>query len=184
MSAPWPGHSALVVPVPELEPLVRARHGHYDPAYVSADPTFAHAHITVLAPFVDPDTVPQVASLIEQIASETMPFEFELTRVATFPNGIIHLVPQPATGFRELTTAVCRAVPGYPPYAGAYGSGVDSVAPHLTVDACGPGLDEDLVRSWVAPQLPVPARADRLQLSWYESGACRTLAVWPLGPGR
>ena len=48
----WPGHSVLVVPVPALERLVRQRTRHYDAAYLSSDPTFAHAHVTLLGPFV------------------------------------------------------------------------------------------------------------------------------------
>jgi hypothetical protein len=46
------GHSVLVVPIPALETLVAARHAHYDRDYVSADPTFAHAHVTTLGPWL------------------------------------------------------------------------------------------------------------------------------------
>ncbi|PID97198.1 MAG: hypothetical protein CSA84_00185 [Actinomycetales bacterium] len=182
-SAPWPGHSALVVPVPELERLVRARHEHYDPAYRSTDPRFAHAHITVLAPFIGPDDLLKADPVITHIASQTMAFDYELTRVATFPNGIIHVVPEPAGRFRELTAALSRAFPRFVPYAGIFGPGPESIVPHLTVDAVGPDVDELVVRRWVQPLMPVRARAERLQLSWYEPNACRTLRSWLLSRG-
>lgn len=45
------GHSVIAFPVPELDPWVRARTEHYDPSFVSSDPDFVHAHITVLGPW-------------------------------------------------------------------------------------------------------------------------------------
>ena len=51
------GHAVLQIPVPELEPFVRQRHEHYDPHFVSTDPAFVHAHITVLGPFLPPEDI-------------------------------------------------------------------------------------------------------------------------------
>ncbi len=187
----WPGHSALVVPVPALEPLVRARHQFYDTAYVSADPTFAHAHVTVLAPFValdalsptiDPHDARPAITMMAEIASRRAPFELTFRRVATFPNGIVHLVTEPADPLRELTAQVRAAFPELIPYAGVYGTDSGDVASHLTIDALGPGVTEQIVRDWVADQLPVQLIVDRVQVSWYEAWACRTVVEWPLGP--
>ena len=173
------GHSALVVPVPALEEWVKARHEHYDRAYASDDPSFAHAHITLLAPFLASDGLATASPRIEEILSGATPFAVELATVATFPNGIIHLVPDryASAKFRTLTRALTEAFPAYPPYAGAFGD----VAPHLTLDAVGPGVTEAIVREWLAPLLPIRAYAASAHLSWYEAGACRTLAQWPLG---
>ena len=44
------GHAVLQVGVPELEDWIVARTRHYDARYLSSDPRFRHAHITVLAP--------------------------------------------------------------------------------------------------------------------------------------
>jgi AcrR family transcriptional regulator len=63
------GHSALVVPVPALEEWVKARHEHYDRAYASDDPSFAHAHITLLAPFLASDGLATASPRIEEILS-------------------------------------------------------------------------------------------------------------------
>ena len=174
------GHSALVVPVPALEAFVRARHEHYDPAYVSADPTFAHSHITLLAPLLGPEDLAERADEIAEILSAATPFTFTLARIGTFPNGIIHLVPDPGSArrFRSLTRALTDAFPAYPPYAGAF----DDVAPHLTLDAVGPEVTEAIVRGRVAALLPARGYAATAHLSWYEAGACRTIAQWPLGP--
>lgn len=166
----------LVVPVPPLEELVRARHEYYDRDYVSADPTFAHAHITVLGPLVELAQVPRVVARIAEIARRTAPFEVRLQRVATFPNGIIHLVPEPTGPLRALTAAAVAAFPGHPPYAGAHGV----VSPHATIDAVGEQVSEASVRDWVAALVPIALTVDRLHLSWYEPGACRTLARWTL----
>ena len=44
MSGGWPGHSVLAVPVPALDDWVRERTRGHDPAWVSTDPGFVHAH--------------------------------------------------------------------------------------------------------------------------------------------
>jgi hypothetical protein len=173
------GHSVLVVPVPALEAWVQARHAHYDPAYVSADPTFAHAHITVLGPFVDLAELPAVTERVGEIVGAATDFDFALEQVATFPNGIVHLVPEPEEPFAALTAALWRAFPAYPPYAGVF----PHVRPHLTLDALGPDVTEVVIRESVAPLVPVVCRAERVQLSWYQAGACHTAARWRLAPG-
>ena len=71
------GHSVLVVPIPALETLVAARHAHYDRDYVSADPTFAHAHVTILGPWLtqadlaDPVRANAALTAVRDIASAT-----------------------------------------------------------------------------------------------------------------
>lgn len=177
---PREGHGALVVPVPALEEFVRGRHAHYDPAYLSADPSFAHAHITLLSPFPSLEQMPSERDIVGQILSAATPFAFTLERVATFPNGIIHLVPEPSEPFAALTRALVAAFPAYQPYGGQFGT----VSPHLTLDAVGPGVSEQRVREWVAPLLPAAGYAGRAHLSWYQAGHCRTLAGWEIGPAR
>ncbi len=86
----------LQVPVPELEPFVRARTGHYDTDYLSTDPGFVHAHVTALAPFLDgADLTAEVLDKVAEIASTTRHFDFTLAELDTFPNGIVHLLPEP-----------------------------------------------------------------------------------------
>ena len=65
-----PGHSVLQVPVPPLEGWVRARTAHYDTDYLSSDPDFTHAHITVLAPFLL-EVDDHAAAAVEEAVADT-----------------------------------------------------------------------------------------------------------------
>lgn len=172
------GHSVLQVPVPELEPFVRARHEHYDTDYVSADPEFVHAHVTALGPFLTSrELTADNLSLVAAIAARTEPFSFALERFDVFPNGIIHLAPEPGEPFRALTADLCAAFPDKRPYAGQF----PDVRPHLTLDARADRVTVASTRRLVGSLVPVTCRADRLDLAWYEPGNCRLIASWKLG---
>ncbi len=170
-------HSVLVVPVPPLEPYVRARWEHYDPSWVSRDPVFTHAHVTALAPFL---TAPGEADLaaVERIAAATPAFDFVLSDVVAFPDGIVHAPPRPAGPFADLTARLWQEFPQCPPYDGRF-----DVVPHLTLDRIDPakGVDVARVRADLGGLLPAACRAERLELHWYDEGDCRVLRSWPLG---
>lgn len=169
------GHHVVLVPVPALEPVVRGRWEHYDPAWVSTDPAFTHAHITVLSPFL---VRPRRSDLqrIGQIATDTAPFDFTLAEVEAFPNGCLHLKPTPAERFARLTRLLCQAFPMCPPYAGEY----DAV-PHLTLDHLSEAVTLDSTRALLDGTVPVTCRADRLELHWYQQGRSEVRHVWELG---
>ncbi|GAA6527224.1 2'-5' RNA ligase family protein [Intrasporangium sp. DVR] len=172
------GHTVLQVPVPALEPFVLGRYHHYDPTLVSADPHFVHAHVTALGPFLDPLHIGHSARVtIGRIAFETQPFAFRLARLDTFPNGIIHLLPEPDDAFRGLTRRLWQAFPNCPPYAGQF----PSARPHLTLDARSQTVSEESTRRLLGGLVPVDCRAERLELVWYESGGSRVLMSWRLG---
>ncbi len=172
------GHTVLQVPVRELEPFVRARAEHYDDDWVSSDPAFTHAHVTALGPFVGASRLtPQVLDRVGAIARATRPFEFVLETIDTFPNGIIHLVPEPEGPFRDLTARLWAAFPCHPPYAGQF----PDVRPHLTLDARSGEVCEVSTRARLGTAVPAMCRADRLDLAWYEAGNCRVLHTWRLG---
>ena len=98
------GHTVLLVPVPALEPFVRARTEHYDRDYVSADPRFVHAHVTALGPFLPAaELTPGALARVAEIACCDSALRLRLERVDIFPNGIIHLLPQPSAPFVALT---------------------------------------------------------------------------------
>ena len=172
------GHSVLQVPVRALEPFVLARTRHYDTDYVSTDPRFVHAHVTALGPFLAGDDLTgEALGTVGGIAAATAPFAFSLETVGTFPNGIVHLLPDPSEPFAALTAALWRAFPQCPPYAGAFAD----VVPHLTLDALSDDVTEESSRALVSAHVPVTCRAERLDLAWYEPGACRVLHSWRLG---
>ncbi|RYB90033.1 2'-5' RNA ligase family protein [Nocardioides oleivorans] len=171
------GHSVLQLPVPALEEWVRVRHAHYDGGFVSADPRFGHAHVTALGPF-DPDPSAEVLATVSSIAAATVPVRTRLADVARFPNGIIHLVPDPDAALRDLTARLVAAFPAWPPYDGRFG---DDVQPHLTLDAASGDVDLASTVALLGDVVPVVVLLDRLQLAWWESGACRVLHEWELG---
>ncbi len=168
------GHSVLLVPVPELEPFVRERWGHYDAALVSTDQEFTHAHITVLAPFLSRPTAEDLARVGEVVAVGA--FDFLLAEVAAFPDGVIHLEPDPLEPFAELTARLWEAFPGCPPYDGRYAD----VVPHLTLDLTSPGVSVASTRDRLGALEPVECRADRVELHWYETGNCHVRERWAL----
>lgn len=165
----------LQVSVPEMEAWVRARTAHYDTSFVSDDPAFTHAHVTALGPFVDvldEGTAARVAA----IASEVEPFTYTLAKVDTFPNGIIHLLPDPAEEFVRLTALLMAAFPEHPPYGGEF-----PPVPHLTLDLVHGDVTEASTVELLGDLPPVTCRAEQLDLAWYESGRCHRVASWRLG---
>ena len=171
-----PGHSVLQLPVAPLEAWVRARTAHYDTGFVSTDPRFGHAHITALGPF-DPSPSAAALTTIAELAAATAPVPVRLEGLAQFPNGIIHLVPDPADSLRDLTARLVAAFPDWPPYGGEF----DDVQPHLTVDAASDDVDLASTAALLADVVPVACVLDRLQLAWWESGTCHVMHEWRLG---
>lgn len=171
------GHSVLQLPVPPLEAWVLARTRHYDPAFVAADPSFGHAHITALAPFAPAPTAQDLATVAD-LAARTEPIAVRLREIGQFPNGIIHLLPEPDCDLRGLTDALVAAFPGLPPYEGRFGPRVD---PHLTLDAASAAVSVESTRKLLGAVIPVSCTLTELQLAWWEPGRCHVMARWPLG---
>lgn len=170
------GHTVLAIPVPALDAFVRQRTVLYDEAYLAEDPQFGQAHVTVLGPWVRDPTADDLVR-IAAIAASAEPFDYRLAATGVFPNGIIHLVPDPAEPFSTLTDRVWDAFPDHPPYADAF----LGATPHVTLDAVGPDMDEARVRDLLGDLVPVAVRADRLQLQWWQAGNCHLQATWRLG---
>lgn len=170
-----PGHTVLVIPVPELEPFARDRWEHYLPSWVSRDPVFTHAHITALAPYLSSPAAADLAR-VAAIARTTSPFDYVLRHVQELPNGFIQVAPEPAAPFAALTQALWDAFPQCPPYAGEY-----DAAPHVTLDQRSESVSVASTRALLGDLLPARCRADRLELHWYEEGNCHVLADWKLG---
>lgn len=168
----WPGHAVLQVGVPELENWVRERTRHYDPGFVSADPRFTHAHITVLAPLLTWDL-----AAITRLAAATKGFDYELRHIKVFPNGIIYLRPEPDEQFRRLTQLALVAHPNVKP------NGAPDPKPHLTLDLNTAEIDVASTRRSLGDLIPVTSRAETLELSWYRSGECHLIERWPLMGG-
>ena len=82
--------SALVVLVPEAEPLVRPFRDRFDPSAALGVP----AHITLLYPFIEPerigeDTLGKATECFRGFA----PIAFSLTEIRRFPAETLYLAP-------------------------------------------------------------------------------------------
>ena len=172
-----PGHTVLQLPVPPMEAWVVERTRAHDATFVSADPAFGHAHITALAPFAPAPTSADLAAVAE-IAAGTEPMPVRLNRIGQFPNGIIHLLPEPDAALRTLTDALVVAFPDLPPYEGRFGPRVD---PHLTLDTASEEVSVASTRRALGDHIPATCTLDELQLTWWESGRCHVMTTWSLG---
>ena len=118
--------SALIVPVPEVESLVRTWRERLDPACARGIP----AHITVLFPFAHPSYLDdEVILSLDSYFSKMKDFDFEFTSLAWFDDRVVYLEPNPDTDFRNMTRELLNSFPQYLPYGGKY----DEPTPHLTV---------------------------------------------------
>lgn len=169
-------HTVLAIPVPPFDEVVRERTAFYDASFVSRDPDFVHAHITVLAPWITNPASRDLA-VVAGIAATQDPVEVTLAEVDTFPDGVIYLRPEPDEPFRKLTTALLAEFPDYLPYGGRFPDPV----PHLTLDHRAGGVTPDAVRERLIGRLPGAFTMERLDLQWWANNACRLLQSWPLG---
>jgi 2'-5' RNA ligase len=170
------GHSVLAVPVPPLDDVVRETTDAYDASFVSTDPAFVHAHITALGPWLASPTEDELA-VVGEIAAATPPFEYRLAELGQFPNGVIHLLPEPADPFIALTARLVAAFPQCPPYEGRFAE----LVPHLTLDMASAAVDVAGVRDRLGNRVPVAATADRLDLQWWDNHDCHVRRSWRLG---
>lgn len=165
--------TALVVLVPEAEPLVAAYRLRHDPSAARGVP----AHVTILYPFrselddiADDD--------IAEVAVGVTAFDVAFATVDQFPSGVVYLAPSPSEPFHRLIAAAMRMFPDCPPYSGT----ISDPVPHLTVaDGVG-GLTAATLDRTLRPGLPVTARIERLTLIG-EDAADRwnVLRHWSLG---
>jgi 2'-5' RNA ligase len=131
-------------------------------------------HVTLLSPFGSD------AELVEEARAffaARVPFEFELTRVATWPD-VVYLVPEPDDELRALMIALFARFPQWPPYEGIH----DEVIPHATlgerVDAAS--VWEEIERRLV-PHLPHRCQArDVAFLEEFAPGRWRERERFPL----
>lgn len=166
--------SALIVEVPEVEPLVSDWRSKHDWSAQHGVP----AHITLLFPFVPSEKFDaRLHADLRGLFTEHPAFSFRLSHVARFPE-VAWLAPRPAEPFTALIEAISAQYPEYPPYEGIH----DEVIPHLTVAEGDAGL-QDEVESALTPALPIEAEARSVSLiledetGWWNPGERYPLAV-------
>jgi hypothetical protein len=169
--------SALLVPVPEAEPLVRRWRERLDRSAAMGVP----AHVTILYPFIPPSAVDGrlVAELRSLFAGFT-PFDYALSDLRWFGEDVLWLAPAPAAGFRRLIEGVAARYPRYPPY----GRPDQEVIPHLTVGDSGGAEALRDAEIALRPLLPVRASAAGVWLvDATEGGRWRVREEFRLGGG-
>jgi hypothetical protein len=166
------GETCLIVPVPAAERAVGRHRARLDPSAADGSP----AHITVLSPFLQVDSVgPAERERLRELFAAADPIRFSLTRGARFP-GFLFLAPEPGEPFVALTREVWQRWPQCPPYEGAY----DEVIAHLTV-AVGDRDFADVERA-LTPLLPIAANAEEVWLIVRaDSGRWVRELAFPLG---
>ena len=160
--------TGLVVPMPELEPLVGAHRLEWDPVAEHG----ARAHVTVLFPFAHAEDLD--AALLGRVRAAVArlhAFPVTFARVERFPDDVLYLAPEPSAPFRALTAALAAAFPEFPPYGGLF----PEVVPHLTV-AHHPHAPVADITTELDALLPVRATAASVEL-WVEGAD----ALWTTG---
>lgn len=153
--------SAVVVTVPEAEPLVgvwRLRYTHDAPAGMPP-------HVTLLFPFVAAERVGEAEGRLAELVLAAPAFDLAFRRTARFA-GVLYLDPEPAEPFVALTGAIAGEWPEHPPYEGVF----DEVIPHLTVAEAQDSALLDRIAAAVEPHLPVQTRVREASLFVEDGG--------------
>ncbi|MFF1473710.1 2'-5' RNA ligase family protein [Streptomyces mirabilis] len=166
------GETALIVKVPEAEPVVGDWRERFDVSVGAGVP----AHVSLLYPFLNQDHIDdQVLAVLGELFGSNSAFGLCFRECGRFP-GVLFLAPEPDDQLRELTAAVVDRWPEAPPYGGRF----DEVIPHLTV-AIGqePGV-LDAVEADLAGRLPVTTRVSSVQLLVFDGVVWRERADFAL----
>jgi hypothetical protein len=147
------GETALIVAVPEAEPVVGGWRSRFDPSAEAGFP----AHVTILYPFLGLDRLDEQA--LEVLFGAHPSFDVRFAECGRFP-GVLFLAPVPDQPFRALTEAVVERWPEAPPYRGQFAE----IVPHLTVVSGQEPSVMDEVEADLAVRLPVAAHVSAVRL--------------------
>ncbi len=142
--------SAIILPVPEAEPIVGGLRLQHDPGARLAVP----AHITLLYPFCPADAVGAEMARLRAVVAAIKSFRFSLTEVRHFP-ATAYLHPDAAEKFAQITRTLMNIWPAYSPYAGSH----PDIIPHLTVADRVNAETLQKVEAALRDQLPIPCLA-------------------------
>jgi 2'-5' RNA ligase len=153
------GDSALVILVPEAEPIVGEWRASLDPAAAEGMP----AHVTVLYPFIPaPQIDDHVLDDIRHMCQRHKPIVVKFSAVGEFP-GVVWLDP----GSNECARLLEDARVTWPDQL-PYGRSDLKVVPHLTITDGADANDAERAKASVRKQLPFMARIESLALMAYD----------------
>lgn len=147
----------MLVPVLDTGPLVAELRLQYDPSAKAGVP----AHVTLMFPFLPPDELSEAKlDALAALLSREDRFEFSLTGVRAFEQGVVYLAPEPAEPFIQLTRTIGDLF-GLLPFGGEFG---DTAVPHLTVTTPDSGMSRQEISTQLDSVLPIRTVADRAWL--------------------
>lgn len=126
------------------------------------------AHITVLFPFLPPQTIdPPALAELDHLFTAVSRFRFQMDHTDWFGDDVLWLAPRDPGPFRALTQRVCQAFPAFPPFEGQF----DDVVPHLTIGHGHPVNDLRAAEASVQAHLPIDGHATAVTLMTQQSAA-------------
>jgi 2'-5' RNA ligase len=173
---PMGNESAVIIPIPEVEPIVGPLRLHYDRAAHLGVP----AHITLLYPFCPTQTVSAEIKTLRDVCASIEAFPFSFVEVRRFP-ATAYLHPDKSEAFVQITRTLVKTWPDYKPYRGTH----PDIVPHLTVadhvDIETLNAVEDSLRC----QLPIRCFAREVWLlASNDSGMWSKKALFPLAASK
>jgi len=116
--------SAVIIPIPEVEPIVGPLRLQYDAAAHLGVP----AHITLLYPFYPAQAALDEITILRHFCASIEAFPFSFTEVRRFPT-TAYLHPDKSETFAQITRTLVTMWPACKPYRGDF----SEIIPHLTV---------------------------------------------------
>jgi 2'-5' RNA ligase len=166
--------SGLVIPFPNVEPVVAAHRLKYDPQAPRGVP----AHVTIHFPWIPAATVDATAlAEVRELAATTPAFAVAFEELRWFGDEVLWLAPTPDQPFRGLSDRSAALWPEAPRYGGVF----EDVVPHLTIGEGKRAILKE-VENELAEVLPLRGWAS--ELWWFaldESGRWVRRAAFPLG---
>lgn len=174
-----PEQSALIVAVPQAEPVVGSFRAELDSGAVLGVP----AHITILYPFMPPEALTTDAvQELEELFVGVAPFDVVLSSIGWFDDQVVVILPEPAGPLSDLTQHCVRRWPAWPPYGGIH----EEVVPHLTIGDHGNRAALTVAAETVGAALPIQVQVSEVQLftGRMTPGSWRWRRSFPLGATR
>jgi 2'-5' RNA ligase len=171
--------TALVVLVPEAEPVVSEVRARHDPSAKLGVP----AHVTLLFPFMPRGAVSaSVLDLLRKLFAGFERFPVRFAEARRWPQEA-YLAPQPSSPFIALTSGIVAAFPEYPPYEGRHAD----IVPHLTVAQGGAAAAEralEEVTVILGAAGPIQSICGAATLLENSSGPWRVMHTFPFARSR
>jgi hypothetical protein len=128
-------------------------------------------------PFLPPSELTEAnIRALEAVIGKEVRFEFSLSRVSEFEQGVVYLEPEPAEPFVRLTRKIGELF-GLLPFAGEFG---DTAVPHLTLTVPESRMTRQQIAMQLDTLLPIPLVAHQAWLMvGSNSSTWKTVARMP-----